>query len=56
MSNARKMWREDAGQDLIEYALLVALLATGVIVVLHSPANQISDVFNYVTNAVSNAS
>jgi len=54
--NARKMWGEDAGQDLIEYALLVALLATAVIVVLNSPTNQISTMLNYVTNAVSNAS
>ena len=49
------MWSEDAGQDLIEYALLVALLATAVIVVLNSPTNQIRTLLNYVTDHVSSA-
>ena len=30
MSHALTMWTEDAGQDLIEHALLVALLAISV--------------------------
>lgn len=53
MTHVWTMWAEDEGQDIIEYALLVSLLATAVIVVLSAPANQIKGLLNYVTNAVS---
>ena len=28
----RRLWREEEGQDLVEYALLVALVALGAVV------------------------
>jgi Flp pilus assembly pilin Flp len=32
----RRLWYDEAGQDLIEYALLVALVATGSAILLPS--------------------
>ena len=41
--------REEEGQDLIEYALLAALISVAVIAVLPGLATQINGVFTYIT-------
>ena len=41
-----RLWREDEGQDLIEYGLLVALLALSAIAALGPLAAAISTVFS----------
>ncbi len=47
----RRLWRAEKGQDLVEYALLVVLVALGAIVSMHSLASVISDSFaNTATN------
>lgn len=51
MNMLRRLGREEAGQDLVEYALLVTLIALGAIVAMHSLASVISDAF---ANAGSN--
>ena len=52
MNNLLKiLWREQRGQDLTEYALLLALLALGAIVSIGTIAKTINNVF---ANAASN--
>lgn len=48
---AYRLWREEEGQDLVEYALLVVLVALGAVVAMRSLASAVSDAFS---NAASN--
>ena len=41
----KRLWHEDEGQDLIEYALLVALVALAAIVGMNSLAGAINNEF-----------
>jgi pilus assembly protein Flp/PilA len=42
--------REESGQDLIEYALIAALVALGAIAYMGTLSNQISNEFNTIGN------
>jgi Flp pilus assembly pilin Flp len=54
MKNAlRRLWQEEEGQDLTEYALLLVLIALVCISSMNSLAGAISDVFS---NAAGNLS
>jgi Flp pilus assembly pilin Flp len=48
-----RLWREEAGQDLTEYALLMVLIALSSIVAMNGLAQAISNVYG---NAASNLS
>jgi Flp pilus assembly pilin Flp len=50
---ALRLWREETGQDLTEYALLMVLIALSSIVAMNSLAQAISNVYG---NAASNLS
>jgi Flp pilus assembly pilin Flp len=50
---ALRLWREEAGQDLTEYALLMVLIALASIVAMNGLAQAISNVY---ANAASNLS
>ena len=41
-----KLWKEEEGQDLTEYALLVVLVALAAIVAMGTLGNTISKVFS----------
>ncbi len=41
-----RLWQEEAGQDLTEYALLLVLIALAAIVSMQTLANAISSVFS----------
>ncbi len=41
-----RLWREEAGQDLTEYALLLVLIALAAIISMQTLANAISNVFS----------
>ncbi len=41
-----RLWKEEEGQDLVEYALLVVLVALGAVVAMKSLASAISDAFS----------
>lgn len=43
---------EESGQDLIEYALIAALIALGAIVSMGSLTNQIANEFNGIGNSL----
>jgi Flp pilus assembly pilin Flp len=47
----KRLWREDKGQDLTEYALLLVLVALVAIATMQTLGNTISNVF---ANAASN--
>jgi pilus assembly protein Flp/PilA len=46
---------EESGQDLIEYALVAALVGLGSVTAMSTLAGSISNTFNGVGNAVTNA-
>jgi pilus assembly protein Flp/PilA len=48
----KALLREECGQDLIEYALIAALVALGAIVSMGSLTNQIANEFNSIGNSL----
>lgn len=46
---------DDSGQGLVEYALIIALVAIGLIVILTLLRNSIGNVFNSAKNSLNNA-
>ena len=55
MKLIKKLIAEDSGQDLIEYALVAALVGLGSVIAMKGLATSISTTFNGVGNAVTNA-
>lgn len=49
MNTVLRLWKEEEGQDLVEYALLVVLIALGAIAAMKSLSDAISDAFNNAT-------
>ncbi len=47
--------REDSGQDLIEYALIAALIALGAVAGMGYVASKINQAFSVVGNKLTNA-
>jgi pilus assembly protein Flp/PilA len=47
-----KLLSDDSGQDLIEYALIAALIALSAIAAMGSLSNKISNEFNKVGNSL----
>ncbi len=47
--------REESGQDLIEYALIAALIALGAVVGMGFVASAINNAFNSIGKKLSNA-
>lgn len=54
-SALQAFWREEDGQDLIEYALLMAFIALAAVAVLGSLQGSVKSLWNSVSNALSNA-
>jgi pilus assembly protein Flp/PilA len=46
---------EDSGQDLIEYALVAALVGLGAIAAMRGLSNTIGNTFNSVASGMANA-
>ena len=51
----RSFWLEESGQGLVEYALIIALVAVGLIAILLVLRNSIGDVFNNAASVLNNA-
>jgi pilus assembly protein Flp/PilA len=49
------LFREDAGQDLIEYALVAGLIGLGAVLAMSGLAAKIGNSFNSVGNRLTNA-
>jgi pilus assembly protein Flp/PilA len=56
MKNLIRLWKEEEGQDLVEYALLVVLIALGAVVAMKGLASAVSDAFNSATTNLVSAS
>jgi pilus assembly protein Flp/PilA len=50
----KALWADESGQDLVEYALLVALIAIIVIAALRILGPIIASVFNNIANNLQN--
>ena len=48
----RSLWRQDDGQDLLEYALLVALIAIVAVAAITLSGTAVSDIFNQIAAAI----
>jgi pilus assembly protein Flp/PilA len=48
----RTILRDQSGQDLIEYAMLVALIALGCVIAVTAAGNKVTDVFNAIVAAI----
>jgi pilus assembly protein Flp/PilA len=46
---------DESGQGLVEYALIIALVAVGLIVILTLLRNSVGNVFNDTRNRLNNA-
>lgn len=51
----RSLWADDSGQGLVEYALIIALVAVGLIAILLVLRNSIGNVFNNAATQLNNA-
>ena len=51
----RRLYREEAGQDLTEYALLMVLVALAAVTTMKTLANTISNVFSNAASALTSA-
>ena len=56
MNGLRRLWTDESGQDLVEYALLLVLLTIVVIAALNVMGPTIASFFNEVATNLSNVS
>jgi len=52
MQTFRRLWLDDAGQDLVEYSLLLFLLGIATITILKSLGTDVSKVFSEADSAL----
>ena len=52
---ALRLWRDEEGQDLTEYALLLVLIALAAVASVKNLASAIEDVFNNAANNLTTA-
>jgi pilus assembly protein Flp/PilA len=52
ISRMRRIVRDDSGQDLIEYAMLIALIALFCVGAVTAAGSKVADVFNAVVAAI----
>jgi pilus assembly protein Flp/PilA len=55
LSHLRAIWTDESGQDLAEYALLLALIAIVVIVAVTALGPVIADVFTTIATSLEGA-
>ena len=48
-------WSDESGQGLVEYALIIALVAVGLIAILLVLRNSVGNVFNNAATQLNNA-
>lgn len=52
----KRLWREESGQDLVEYGLLVVLVALAAIAGMNALAGAINSTFNSGATSLNTAS
>ncbi len=50
-----RLMHEESGQDLIEYALVAALVGLGAVTAMKGLSNTITNAFNTIGNSLTNA-
>ena len=55
MVHARKLWNDESGQGLAEYALLLGLIVIGVIVFIQGMGGHIKNLFGKANNELTTA-
>jgi pilus assembly protein Flp/PilA len=55
MNRVREFIRAEEGQDLIEYALLAALIALGAVVAMQATGTSVNGVFNSIKDKLDTA-
>jgi len=53
--SVRRLLRDESGQDLIEYALLAALVGLGAVMAMKGLKNSIGNTFNSVGNSLTDS-
>ena len=51
-----KLWRDEQGQDLIEYALMAGFVAVAAGAIMPGVASSISTIFSKISSVMSDAS
>jgi pilus assembly protein Flp/PilA len=51
----KNLWQDTQGQDLVEYALMVGLVAVAAVAVVPKMATEINTIFNKVTSTLTSA-
>ena len=52
---ARALWTDESGQGLVEYALIITLVAVGLIAILLVLRNSVGNVFRNAATQLNNA-
>ena len=52
---AKKLWSDESGQGLAEYALLLGLIVVGVVVIIKGMGGHIKNIFNRANNELATA-
>jgi len=52
----KRFWRETEGQDLVEYALIVAVIALGLIAAVQSVASALKSLYTSIQEALATVS
>lgn len=55
MELLRNFWKEEEGQDLIEYALLLGFISLAVVTALATIKTQLNNVYTSIGSAVTSA-
>ena len=55
ITRLRKLLRNDSGQDLLEYALLVALISLVCVVALTDAGKQVNNIFTSIKDKLTTA-
>jgi pilus assembly protein Flp/PilA len=52
---AKKLWNDESGQGLAEYALLLGLIVVGVVVIIKGMGGHIQNIFSRANNQLNTA-
>jgi Flp pilus assembly pilin Flp len=55
ISVLKALWREEDGQDLVEYSLLLAFIALAAVTVLTSTSGSLNKLWNTISSTLSSA-
>jgi pilus assembly protein Flp/PilA len=51
----KSLWKDEAGQGLVEYGLILALVAVGLIAILGTMSGSLDGLFSYISDQLTNS-